>query len=181
MSGSRLLDAKASCQLREPKAWLWPPARESARLESIVQIFASSVWSVLPIFDYSLISPLSPFLPPLPAVPPLPQCSTSASRSRRLPPRILPGASADAAHVLTRKTWGDSLVTDPRDKFSPPCRRESSALPSPLFKYFTFEVLLREVVVGVGVEEELLDLLVQMEMVPAKVARPNTLSICCFE
>ena len=46
----------------------------------------------------------SKFLPPLPALPPLQWCSSSVSRSQRLPPRILPGAFANAEHVQTRKT-----------------------------------------------------------------------------
>merc|ERR1719222_1178991 len=123
-----LLDAKASCQLREPKAWLRPPAREPARL--LFQLF---------LLFHSAQRPLQ-----------------EVDDCRLVFCRVLP----KMLHMCGP---------------GKPCRRESSALPSPLFKYFTFEVLLREVVVRVGVEEELLDLLVQMEMVPAKVARPNTL------
>merc|ERR1719222_1541608 len=123
-----LLDAKASCQLREPKAWLRPPARKSVRL--LFQLFL--------LFNRA-------------------QCPLQEVDDCRL--------------VFCRVLPKMLHMRGPRK----PCRRESGALPSPLFKHFTFEVLLREVVVRVGVEEELLHLLVKMEMVPAKVARPNTL------
>merc|ERR1719391_1057334 len=52
---------------------------------------------------------------------------------------------------------------------------KSGTLPSALFKHLTLQVLLWEVVVCVGVEEELGHLLVQLEMVPTKVTRPHTL------
>ena len=58
------------------------------------------------------------------------------------------------------------------------CRKSGSLLSAPL-KHFTFQVLLRKIVVGVGVEEEFLHLLVQLEVVPAEVARPNTLTRAC--
>ena len=64
----------------------------------------------LPFFNYSVISLDS--LPLLPALPPLQHCSSSASRSQRLLPRIWPGVFADAAHALTQKTWGE--VWSPR-------------------------------------------------------------------
>merc|ERR1719222_275185 len=123
-----LLDAKASCQLREPKAWLRPPARKSVCL--LFQLFL---------------------------------LLNSAQR---------PLQEVDDCRLVFCRVLPQMLhMGGPRE----PCRRESGPLPSPLFKHLTFEVLLREVVVGVGVEEEFLHLLVQMEMVPTKVARPNTL------
>ena len=61
---------------------------------------------------------------------------------------------------------------------SPCCWKSGSLLSAPL-KHFTFQVLLRKIVVGVGVEEEFLHLLVQLEVVPAEVARPNTLTRAC--
>ena len=61
---------------------------------------------------------------------------------------------------------------------SPCCWKSGSLLSAPL-KHFTFQVLLRKIVVGVGVEEEFLHLLVQLEVVPAEVARPNTLTGAC--
>merc|ERR1719222_50800 len=123
-----LLDAKASCQLREPKAWLRPPARKSVRL--LFQLFL--------LFNRA-------------------QCPLQEVDDCRL--------------VFCRVLPKMLHMRGPRK----PCRRESGALPSPLFKHFTFEVLLREVVVRVGVEEELSHLLVLLEMVPTKVARPYTL------
>ena len=63
---------------------------------------------------------------------------------------------------------------------SPPDCWKFGALPSAFFKHFTLKVLLWEVVVVVGVKEQLLHLLVQLEMVPTKVTRPYTLHICCF-
>merc|ERR1719222_148050 len=123
-----LLDAKASCQLREPKAWLRPPAGQSARL--FFQLFL--------LFN-------------------------SAHR----PPQEVNNCCLVFGRVLSQMLH----MCGTRK----PCCRESGALPSPLFKHFTFEVLLREVVVRVGVEEELSHLLVLLEMVPTKVARPYTL------
>ena len=60
------------------------------------------------------------------------------------------------------------------------CRKSGSLLSAPL-KHFTFQVLLWKIVVGVGVEEELLHLLVKLEVVSTKVAWPDTLRIWSLE
>merc|ERR1719347_1222257 len=58
--------------------------------------------------------------PPLPALPPLQWYSSSVSRSRRLLPRISPGAFANAVHVQTPKTWFLKIWHPPFFSFQAP-------------------------------------------------------------